>query len=194
MKNFNLPVIKHYALCHSLILHAKPSIIVFHQRWGSSNLSYEEVVMIRSEYLAGFPLFRDVSPAVLEKVAAISQEMTFSAGQTVFREGEKAEKVHFLIKGSIALKVNIMTRPDNVTVSFVAKSFECFGWSGIVPPSYYTASAYCDEESRILAVSGKELMLILSNNPDAGFIVMRRIAEMISDRLRNSRHALLKTL
>ena len=150
--------------------------------------------MVKPDSLAGFPLFKDVSSSVLEKIALISEELTIDAGQSVFREGEKADKVHFLIKGSVALRVNIMTKPDSVTVSFVAKSFECFGWSGIVPPSYYTASAICEEETRVLAVSGKELLSILSTNTDAGFLVMRRIAEMISDRLRNSRQALLKTL
>jgi CRP-like cAMP-binding protein len=153
-----------------------------------------EDIVVKSDYLSGFPLFRDISPAVLEQIAAISEEITFLAGQSVFREGEKAEHVHFLIKGSLALKVNIMTRPDSVTVSFVEKSFECFGWSGMVPPSHFTATAYCEQDSSILAIPGKDLLKILSANRDDGYLVMQRMAEMISDRLRNSRQALLKTL
>ena len=141
-----------------------------------------------------FPLFRDISPAVLEKIAAASEELSFAAGQSVFREGEQADQLHFLLKGSVALRVNIMSKPDSVTVSFVTKAYECFGWSGLVAPHYYTASAYCDEQSQVLAISGNELMQILSANPQAGFTVMHRIAELISDRLRNSRQALLKTL
>jgi len=150
--------------------------------------------VVHSDLLAGFPLFRDVSPAVLEKIAPISEELGFTQGQCVFREGEKADQLHFLIKGSIALRVNIMSKPDSVTVSFVSKSYDCFGWSGLVAPHYYTASAYCDEPSQVLAISGSKLMEILSSNPDAGFVVMHRIAELVSDRLRNSRQALLKTL
>ena len=150
--------------------------------------------MINSASLASFPLFHNVSPAVLEKIVAISEELAISEGQTVFREGEKADTLHFLISGSIALRVNIMSKPDSVTVSFVTKASECFGWSGLVSPHYYTASAYCEEDSKILAISGNELMEILTTNPDAGFKVMHRVAELVSDRLRNSRQALLKTL
>jgi CRP-like cAMP-binding protein len=153
-----------------------------------------EVPVVNSFSLASIPLFMDVSPSVLEKIAAISEEFTLNEGQSVFREGERADKLHFLIKGSIALRVNIMSRPESVTVSFVAKSYECFGWSGLVSPHYYTATAYCEEDCRILAVSGSELINILSANPDAGFKVMHRIADLVSDRLRNSRLALLKTL
>jgi CRP-like cAMP-binding protein len=144
--------------------------------------------------LAKFPLFQDISPVILAKIAAISEELTIPKGQTVFREGGKADKLHFLIKGEIALRVNIMTKPDSVTVSFVTKPYQCFGWSGIVAPHYYTASAFCDEESSILAVSGSEFMKILNAEPFSGYTIMLRVAELISDRLRNSRQALLKTL
>lgn len=150
--------------------------------------------MVKSASIAGFPLFKDLSTDVLEKIAAVSDEHAFSEGQTVFREGEKADKLHFLITGGVALRVNIMTKPDSITVSFVSKSNECFGWSGLVSPHYYTASAICDEDSKIMTISGNELLDILASNPEAGFKVMHRIANLVSDRLRNSRQALLKTL
>jgi hypothetical protein len=37
-------------------------------------------------------------------------------------------------------------------------------------------------------------MKLLEENPAAGFTVMRRLTELVSSRLRNSRQALLKTL
>ena len=150
--------------------------------------------MVSSTSLASLPLFMDVSPDVLGKISAICEELSFTEGQTVFREGEKADKLHFLISGSIALRVKLMTKPDSVTVSFVSKANECFGWSGLVSPHHYTATAYCEEETKVLTVSGDQLLNILASNPDAGFKVMHRIANLVSDRLRNSRQALLKTL
>lgn len=150
--------------------------------------------MVDSSTLIKFPLFQDVSLAVLDQIAHISEEFTLKEGEVVFREGQTADKLHFLLKGSIALRVNIMSKPDSVTVSFVSKSNECFGWSGIVPPYHYTATAFCDEESHILTVRGSEFMAVISENPADGFKVMQRIAEIVSDRLRNSRQALLKTL
>lgn len=150
--------------------------------------------MVNSESLSSFPLFKDVTPKVLEQISAISEELSFSEGQTIFREGEKADKLHFLIKGSVALRVNIMTRPESITVSFVAKSFECFGWSGLVSPHYYTATAYCEEPTSIMTVSGDELLKILAKDTKSGFVVMHRVANLVSERLRNSRQALIKTL
>ena len=37
-------------------------------------------------------------------------------------------------------------------------------------------------------------MTLLEENPSAGFIVMKRLTELVASRLRNSRQALLKTL
>jgi hypothetical protein len=153
-----------------------------------------EVLVVNSALIAGFPLFKDISPAVLEKIAAISKEFSLAEGQTVFREGEKADHLHFLIKGGLALRVNIMSKPESVTVSFISKAYECFGWSGLVAPHYYTASAFCEEDCQVLDIDGKGLMQILSDHPEAGFLVMHRMAELISYRLRNSRVALLKTM
>jgi CRP-like cAMP-binding protein len=150
--------------------------------------------VVNSELLASFPLFKDISPAVLAKIAHLGMELNFEEGQSVFREGEKADKLHFLLKGSLALRVKVMSKPESVTVSFVAKSHECFGWSGLIAPHYYTATAYCEEKTEILDIAGKELLDILSENPEAGFLVMHRMAEMISYRLRNSRLALFKTM
>jgi len=150
--------------------------------------------MPETALLEKFPLFQNVPTEALEKIAALGEESALSAGEMVFKEGQKAEKLHFLLSGSIALRVGIMTKPDSVTVSFVAKPYDCFGWSGIVPPAHYTASAYCEEETRILAIPGDAFLQVMAEYPQAGFDVMRRVAELIADRLRNSRHALLKTL
>lgn len=147
-----------------------------------------------ADLLARFPFFEGVSPAVLESVAAVSQGMTIKQGEAVFREGQSADKLHFLLTGMIVLRVAIMSRPGSVTVSYVNRPYQCFGWSGIVPPHAYTASAYCEEESRLLVVPADEFMKIITANPVDGLKIMQRVAELISNRLRNSREAMLKTL
>lgn len=78
--------------------------------------------MVSSSSINAYPMFKDLPLPVLEKIAAISEEFDYKEGQTIFREGEKADKVDFLIKGSVALRVNIMTKPESLTVSFVSKS------------------------------------------------------------------------
>jgi len=150
--------------------------------------------MISTDVISQFSLFRGLSDSLLKEIAAIGKETSAKKGEYVFREGEKADQLHFLVSGSIALRVKLTSKPEHVTVSFVGKPYESFGWSGVVPPYHYTSSAICEEDSQILVVPGEKFMQILEKHPEAGFIVMRRIAEIIADRLRNSRQALLKTM
>ena len=150
--------------------------------------------MISTEILSQFSLFNGLSESLLKEIAAISSEVAAKQGDFVFREGEKADKLYFLLHGSIALRVKLTSRPESVTVSFVSSPYKSFGWSGVVAPHHYTSSAECDEDSNLLIIPANPFIKLLEKNPEHGFIVMKRIAEIIADRLRNSHQALLKTL
>ena len=150
--------------------------------------------MITKESLAKFDLFQGISTEVLEEVAKIGEEVFVSKDGYVFREGERADKLHLLVKGSIALRVNLTSRPDSVTVSIVSRPHQTLGWSGVVAPNHYTASAHCEEDSMLVALPADKFMKIMEAHPEAGFKIMLRVTEIISDRLRNSRQALLKTM
>lgn len=150
--------------------------------------------MISLETLSQFNLFNGLPDSLLKEIAAISNETAVKKGEFIFREGEKADKLHFLLKGSVALRVKLTSRPDSVTVSFVSTPFQSFGWSGVVAPHHYTSSAESDEDSTLLIIPAAPFMDLLEKHPEHGFTVMKRIAEIIADRLRNSRQALLKTI
>ncbi|MBI3152376.1 MAG: cyclic nucleotide-binding domain-containing protein [Chloroflexi bacterium] len=150
--------------------------------------------MISTVTLSQFGLFDGLPESLLKEIAAISAEAFCKKGEFIFREGEKADKLHFLVNGSVALLVNLTSRPESITVSFISIPFQSFGWSGLVPPHNYTSSAKCDEDSNLLIVSAEPFMKLLEQNPEAGFKVMQRVTVIIADRLRNSRQALLKTM
>ena len=150
--------------------------------------------MITTDALSRFDLFNGLSESLLTEIAALSEEVSVKQGEFIFREGEKADKLHFLLNGSVALRVKLTSRPESVTVSFVSMSYQSFGWSGIVAPNHYTSSAECDEDSNLLIIPAVPFMKLLEANPESGFKVMQRIAETIADRLRNSRQALIKTM
>ena len=150
--------------------------------------------MITTDALSRFDLFKGLSKSLLAEIAALSEEVSVKQGEFIFREGEKADKLHFLLNGSVALRVKLTSRPESVTVSFVSMPYQSFGWSGIVAPNHYTSSAECDEDSNLLIIPAVPFMKLLEANPESGFKVMQRIAETIADRLRNSRQALIKTM
>jgi len=51
--------------------------------------------MATTASLAEFPLFQNLPEALLDKIAALGKELSFAQGETIFQEGEQADKLHF---------------------------------------------------------------------------------------------------
>jgi len=150
--------------------------------------------MFTPEALSDIELFKGIPTEVLKKIGDICERVSFNQGEYVFHEGDEADNLHVLASGSIALRVNLTSRPDSVTVSFINRPNQTLGWSAVVEPNIYTASAYCEEDTELIAINSAKFLSILNQFPEAGYLVMLRITHIISNRLRNSRQALLKTI
>ena len=150
--------------------------------------------MISDQTLSQIDLFEGIPGENLASIAKISEEITCAEGKQVFQEGSSAEHIYILLEGKVAIEVGLTSRPGGVTVAVISQPHLSFGWSGVIPPYHYTASAHCKTDSRLLAIPGQKLIQVLQQEPKSGFVVMQKIAEVIGSRLRNSRITLLKTL
>jgi CRP-like cAMP-binding protein len=150
--------------------------------------------MVTTQMLSQISLFEGLSEEHLKAIADLCEEVTCQQGQVLFWEGDPAGQIHILLEGEIVVYVQLSSRPERVTVSVINQPGQSLGWSGVVAPYSYTASALCESDSRLLAVDGEALMHVLEGDPAMGFVVVRRIAEVISGRLRHTRVTLLKTL
>lgn len=144
--------------------------------------------------LSDVGLFKDLPDELLSRIASMSEEFSRSSGETIFQEGDEADRLHILLEGKVSIRVHLTSRPASVAVAILNQPYMTFGWSGIVSPYRYTASAMCEEDCRLIAIPGGELIAALEQYPESGFLVMRRVSEIISSRLRNSRLVLLKSL
>jgi len=139
-------------------------------------------------------LFEGLTEEQLKAVADISEDTTCQQGEMLFWEGDPAELLYILVEGEIDVFVQLSSRPERVTVSVINQPYQTIGWSGLVAPNVYTASALCEVDCQLVAVDGAALIEVLKGDPAMGFIIMGRIAEMMNSRMRNTRFALLKTL
>jgi CRP/FNR family cyclic AMP-dependent transcriptional regulator len=150
--------------------------------------------MITPQQLARSPLFAGLTGDQLVLFTDLAEEITCSAGNMLFREGNEASHLYILLSG----KVNVQVQPTALTAPLTIVSLSTFGqlvgWSGFMQPNYYTASALCQEDSTLLAFDGADFNRILEENPVLGLTIMRRIAEVISQRLRTIQGVVIKSL
>jgi CRP-like cAMP-binding protein len=150
--------------------------------------------MITPQSLTISPLFAGLPEADLARLAALAEEITCAARNTLFKEGEAASYLYILLSGKVNIQVQPISLTQPLTILSLSTPGQLVGWSGFMPPSYYTATAVCLEDTRLLAFDGAAFNRVLDDDPAPGLMVMRRIAGVISQRLRTLESVVLKNL
>jgi CRP-like cAMP-binding protein len=124
-------------------------------------------------------LFQKVPSHIMEEIALLAVEKNYSAGSEVFRAGDFADSLCILEEGEIEI-----TLPGEGRIFFpVKESGLVFGWSALIEPRQYTASARCLKNSKVIEIDGDRLMGVLEKHPADGLRIMERLAGVIASRL-----------
>jgi CRP-like cAMP-binding protein len=136
------------------------------------------------------PWFRDLQPKHLNQMADIAQLRRAKAGETIFREGDKEDFVYVVLEGRIALDMFV---PHRGKVRFyTAEPWEVFGWSSVTPiVRQRTAGAVAVLDSFIVGFDAGKLRQLCDADHDFGYLVMRRLANIVAGRLQVTRLQLL---
>ena len=144
--------------------------------------------------LAKTGLFEGLTDDQLATFAAIAAEVAYEEGDTIFEEGEEACCLYILLDGKVKIHTQLTSRPENISMAVLNQPGQVIGWSGFLAEARYTGSATCQEESCLLEFDGPAFLEILEGDPTLGFVIMRRLTDVISSRLRNIQRFVLKTL
>lgn len=145
--------------------------------------------MVPADTLKNLELFEGLSELELKKLEGISDLVEFSKGSFVFTENEEARKLYAVLEGKVA--VQLETGRHQAAVVHIAVSGEAFGWSAMVQPYRFSASARCVEDSKVVTVDGESLRGFLKDDCHIGFVIMEKLAQIISNRLRDMRLQLI---
>jgi CRP-like cAMP-binding protein len=147
--------------------------------------------MISPELLRRFTVFGGLAPEIYEEIAQFSDELTVDSDYYLFEEGDKAERLFLVLEGSVDLLINMNEEGTerNEVETIVTGQF--IGWSSMLEPYVYKLSALTTSKSSIVVVDAAQLRDLLAKNPEAGFLVMSRVAKLIGERLTNMRMRLM---
>jgi CRP-like cAMP-binding protein len=146
----------------------------------------EEVTM----ELQKIPWFKELNNEHIRKIAEITSLQHVKAGEVLFREGDKEECVYVVIEGRVALDMFI---PHRGKIRFyTADPWEIFGWSSVTPTVHQrTAGATVVADGLIVCLNAEKLRQVCDEDHDLGYLVMRRLANVIAGRLLVTRLQLL---
>jgi CRP/FNR family cyclic AMP-dependent transcriptional regulator len=133
----------------------------------------------RSDFFAGF------DERALADIAAFAHRMTFEAGQIVFDRDEEGRAAYIILKGRV--RQGFEVSPGSEVWFLTVEPGDLFGFGSLVSPRVRAMRAKASEKTEVVALDADALLEYLEANPHFGFLFMERLAQVIYQRLNNSR-------
>ena len=138
--------------------------------------------------VAELSLFTGLTPEEHAKIAALAVVETFSAGSTLFLEGDPPGDLFILLEGRVTLCMRVPGQPDTCFLSL--RSGELVGWSSLLLRPR-VATGRIVQPSTLLRLHTSELLELCETDHDVGYAIMRQAFEEMAERLQTTRLQLL---
>jgi CRP-like cAMP-binding protein len=141
------------------------------------------------EILAEHPFFKGLDEKYLALIAGCASNVRFDAGTFLFRTGDASSQFYLIRHGRIALEIFAPGRGP-LTIQALGEG-DILGWSWLVPPYKKEFDAHALELVRAVAFDGACLRDKCEADPQLGYELLKRFAQIIGQRLQATRLQLL---
>jgi CRP/FNR family cyclic AMP-dependent transcriptional regulator len=132
-----------------------------------------------STFFAGF------DDASLADIAAFARSRTFEAGQIIFDRDEEGHTAYIILAGRV--RQGFEVSPGSEVWFLTGEPGDLFGFGSLIPPRVRAMRAKASERSELIELDAVRLLEYLEAHPRFGFLFMERLAQVIYQRLNNSR-------
>jgi CRP-like cAMP-binding protein len=137
--------------------------------------------MIPTQALRFFPHFTGLSEEFLKKIARISKERPFKAGDRLFSEGNNATHFMLLKAGEIHIVYRIGDGRDIIADTLVVG--DPMAWSALLDPHRLTASGVASKDGILIEIEAVGLRGLCEENKEFGYLMMKEVAKTLRSRL-----------
>jgi len=131
---------------------------------------------ISTDRLSRVDFLQGLEDEELQGMAQFFEEENVDAGVTLCEEGARADRLYVLEQG----KVSISSKKGRQY--HIDTPGKTVGWSFLVPPFVYTASAVTTPPSRVLVIKSPDFYYVLHKEPKTGMKVINNLAQVIASR------------
>ncbi len=135
---------------------------------------------MKYDELGRLAFFAGLCPADLKLLAPYFTPQSFAANTMIFGQGGKADYLYLVVRGEVLIQY----KPDDGPLMLVTRVQPggVFGWSAAMGNPTYTSSASCSMDSRIVRIRGIDLRMLCDEYPQAGKVILERLAAVIAER------------
>ena len=145
------------------------------------------------EELHTIPWLLDLTPQQFAKLAGMTSMKLLEQDEILFTEGEREDSLYILLDGRIELEMYVPTLGH--LVLSVAEALDVLGWSSMTPVvRQRVASGRALMPCRLLRLNAIDLQQLCDEDPEMGYIIMRRLANAVASCLLTMRVQLFNTI
>ncbi len=134
--------------------------------------------IIHVDRLRNVEIFQGLTDWELRIVSQFFHEESFPEGASICEEGERADRLFILEQGAVAIKFKKGEHHE------IRTSGKIIGWSFLVPPNRYTASAETIAPSKLLVINSPDFYYVIHREPKMGVKVMDNLAQVVASRMK----------
>ena len=136
--------------------------------------------MVPTERIRNVEIFQGLKDEELKIVAQFCQELQVPEKNALCEEGARADKLFILEEGTVSVRFQ-----KGATFEIHGPG-KILGWSFLVPPNRYTASAVTVTPSRLLMIKSPDFYELVHKDSRLGLKIMDSLAQVVSGRLKAS--------
>lgn len=141
------------------------------------------------ELLGAHPFFVGLDDEGIELVVGCATNVHFAPDEYLFRVGEPADRFYVVRHGRVALELHVPGRGQRVVDT--VEDDQVLGWSWLVPPHQWFLDARAVMPTSAIALDGVCIRGKCDDDPELGYAVMQRVAQVMYRRLQSTRVRLL---
>lgn len=146
-----------------------------------------------TKILRRIPWFVELTQAQFECLASIMMPHEVETGEYLFHEGDREDELFILLEGQMELEVEVPTR--GLVQIFTAEELDVIGWSSMTPiVRQRTASARATRPCLLIGFNAKLLQQLCDEDHSLGYVIMRRLANVVANRVLTTRICLLEMI
>jgi len=126
------------------------------------------------------PLFQGVDPHYISLLRPLFERVSYRAGEVVVEQGDAAVYLYLIEHGVLQISYKPYDG-EPMTITHLEMG-GLFGWSAVIGSPVYTSSGIAIEDLDVIRVRGNDLRRLCSENPEAGKVILDRLANAVSAR------------
>jgi len=149
---------------------------------GRNDVELEKVVIPEEllEMAQTYQMLSELDPQQLRKLVPLAEYKQYYTGQVIFQIGDQSSYFHLIVSGEVALEQVAGGKPVRLQALHHG---DAMGWSALTEDAQTHFQARALSAVSTVAFPGARLRKACDRDPAMGYLLMKRLLEVVSERL-----------